>query len=176
MKRFIQLLIFALLAYSCSAQSNSDNTAIQNVVNEMASAWKAGDGTQFASLFTEKHDFIIYSGYYSKDRDRKKNANHQQGLFNSMFKNTVVYFTVDKIEYLTDDVAFIHVLGAITPNGEKRPENPELLWTGILQKTGGSWKIKCLQLLDLELFGNDEMRSRIHESPKTMYASWYKAK
>ncbi len=142
----------------------------------MASAWKAGDGTEFSHLFAGRHDFIIYNGYYSKDRTPQENASHQQYLFDHQFKNTIVYFTIDKIEYLSKDIALMHVLGAVTPTGAGRPEEPELLWTGILQKFSDTWKIKCLQLSRLDEVQNGNTISGVPDSPRSMYSSWYEAK
>lgn len=173
MKSSILFIVLLISTICLTAQTKKNDEAIKNVVNEMAAAWKAGNGTQFSKVFTEIHDFIIYNGFYSKNRSLADNASHQQRLFDNTFNNTEAHFTIDKIEYLDNDIALIHVLGAITSSGSKRPVDPELLWTGILTKTNAGWKIKCLQLLELQLFTDPESKSKVPGDPQIMYASWY---
>ena len=164
---------FFFLTLALSAQTTTDEAAIRQVVDKMATSWTAADGEGFASIFADEHDFIVWNGYYFKGMNRRMNAQSHQELFNSMYKNTEHYNTVDKIKFIREDLALIHVFAAVVDKGEGRPKDPQVLWSALLEKQGGSWKILSFHNLDLEVFQNEEMKKAMPMPAEVMYASWY---
>ncbi|GJM34910.1 MAG: hypothetical protein DHS20C18_39110 [Saprospiraceae bacterium] len=155
------------------AQKTQDEKAIQQVVETMITSWGEGNGEKFASIFADEHDFIVWTGYYIKNSNPTVNARAHQGIFNTIYKDTDLYSTIDKIKFIREDIALIHVLGAVSKKGEGRPTDPEVLWTGILEKKDNTWKIISFHNLDLEVFKDENIKNNAPMPPEVMYASWY---
>ncbi len=168
-------LSFSLLVFSFTlfAQTPEDKQAIQNLVKTMAEGWTAGSGEQIASVFAAEHDFVVWNGYYMKNMSPKLTTKSFDGILSSIYKDTQHFATIDKIKFIRKDVALIHVFAAIAKKGEGRPADPEVLWTGLLTKENGSWKIVSFHNLDLEVFENEETRKRAPMPTSVMYAGWY---
>lgn len=175
MKHLFHLTALLLLSQSLFAQTSNqkEEAAIRELVQTMADAWSEGNGEKFASAFANEHDYVVWNGYYFKGFNPQGNAAAHQGLFESVYKNTDHYATLDKIRFIREDIALIHVLAAVAGKGEGRPANPEVLWTGLLEKKDGKWKIISFHNLDLEIFQDDRTRQNAPMPPEAMYASWY---
>jgi uncharacterized protein (TIGR02246 family) len=173
MRTVLTCLNLLLLTMTLTAQNAADEAAIQKLVNTMADSWTAGDGEGFASVFADGHDFVVWNGYYLKDVSRKMNAQSHQQLFDTQYKNSEHHSTVDKIRFIREDLAMIHVFAAVVDRGAGRPKDPQVLWTGLLEKKEGEWKIISFHNLDLEVFQNEELRKTIPMPAEVMYAGWY---
>lgn len=166
----IILIVFIQPLFSQTAQ---DEQAIRDLVATMADAWTEGNGERFAVAFADEHDYIVWNGMYLKGINPQVNAQSHQQIFNTVYKDTEHYATVDKIKFIREDLALIHVLAAVAKKGEGRPENPGVLWSGLLEKQNGAWKILSFHNLDLEVFQDERMRQQSPVPPEVMYASWY---
>lgn len=173
MKILIQLIALFVCTNTLFAQSGPDEAAIRSLVKTMADGWTDGNSQKFASVFADEHDYIVWNGIYMKGMNTQSNAAAHQGLFESVYKDTDHHATVDKIRFIREDLALIHVLAAIVPKGENRPTDPQVLWSGLLEKKDGGWKIISFHNLDLEIFENEQMRRSAPMPPEVMYASWY---
>ncbi len=173
MKHLVKLI--ALLAFSqpLFSQNTADEQAINKLVQTMAEGWTQGSGAKFASVFADEHDYVVWNGLYMKGINPQANAAAHQGIFESVYKDTEHYATVDKVKFIREDIALIHVLAAVSKKGEGRPADPQVLWSGLLEKTNGQWKIIAFHNLDLEIFQDEQMREQSPVPPQAMYASWY---
>ena len=173
MKRTLLLLTIVLISTITSAQKGSDEQELKNLVGTLQKAWNSGAGETFASAFAEPHDFIVWNGYYFKNNTVQKNAETHQWIFNTMYKDTQLFYVIDKIKFLKEEIALLHILGAVAPKDEARPKDPEVLITMIVEKKNGNWKIVSFHNLDLEVFQNEKMLKSAPAPPSVMYASWY---
>ncbi|MCB0464434.1 MAG: SgcJ/EcaC family oxidoreductase [Aequorivita sp.] len=173
MKRILTLLSIVLMSTITNAQKANDEQEVKNLVATLQKGWNTASGETFASAFAEPHDFIVWNGYYFKNNPIQKNAEMHQWIFNTMYNNTHLFYTIDKIKFLKEDIALLHVLGAVVSIDEARPKDPEVLMTLIAEKKDGNWKIVSFHNLDLEVFQNEEMRKSAPVPPAVMYASWY---
>lgn len=176
MKTFFSLLTLLCLQLSLFSQSTEDEKAIHQLVQTMTEGWTNGDGEQFASVFADQHDFIVWTGYYLRNIGPNENAAAHQEIFDTFYKDTRLYYVVDKIRFIREDIALIHVFGAVSPKSESRPKDPRVLWTGTMEKADGRWKILSFHNLDLEVYQDDGIKAGAPMSPEIMYASWYEAK
>ena len=168
------IALFAILfSIATSAQSDVDETKIEKLVQTMADGWTAGDGEKFASVFAAHHDYIVWNGYYFKNMSKERNAEAHQGLFNSKYKDTELHTTIDKVKFIKEDLALIHVLSAVVAKGEGRPVDPEVLWTSLLEMKNGEWKIISFHNLDLEVFQDEQTHANAPIPAEKMYSSWY---
>lgn len=173
MKNAISFILLILCTQITFAQTARDEQAIHDLVQTMADGWTEGSGEKFASVFADEHDFIVWNGLYLKNINPDMNAKSHQGIFNSIYKDTEHYATVDKIRFIREDLALVHVLAAVTKKGEARPEHPDVLWSGLLEKKAGGWKILSFHNLDLEVFQDEQLRQQFPMPPEVVYASWY---
>lgn len=174
MKNLLIVFSFLLVSSSGYSQSVEDTQAIQEIVQQMMDAWKEGDGVKFASVFSEKHDFIVWNGFYFSQIGSKENSENHNSIFNRQFKDTEVYYVIDKIEWIKEDVAYMHVLGAVDFDGSGMPDNPAVIWTSLLLKDDGVWRIKSFHNTDLEIYKENGHRFSPIE-PEIMYKSWFDA-
>jgi len=172
----ISTLFFLLLPCISHTQSVTDHTAIENVIGTMAEAWSESNGEKFASIFSNQHDFIVWNGYYFKDINRETNARNHNGIFHTIYANTQLFYVIDKLRFISDEVALVHVMGAVVKKNEPRPSDPQVLYTALLEKTGDKWEISSFHNLDLEIFEDDNAKKNSPIPPHVMYASWYNSK
>ncbi|MEZ4950175.1 MAG: SgcJ/EcaC family oxidoreductase [Saprospiraceae bacterium] len=166
---FLFLMIASNTLFS---QNDADEKAIRNLAETISKGWSVGSGETFASAFEDHHDFIVWNGYYFKDMMVNQNAKAHTSLFEEVYKDTKLFCTVDKVKFISNDVALMHVFAAVSRD-EERPENPQVLWTGIAHKKDGIWKLVSFHNLDLEVFEDDETKKNSPMPPQVMYASWY---
>lgn len=172
MKTIFSLLAVCCLHLSLFAQNNEDQEAIRQVMQTLSEGWTNGSGEQFASVFANDHDFVVWNGLYSKGMTPGENAKGHQQIFDTMYKGTRLHYLVDKIKFIRDDIALVHVFGAVTPKSESRPKDPQVLWSALLEKQSGTWKILSFHNLDLEIFENEEMQKNFPPA-EVLYKSWY---
>ncbi|MEZ4875581.1 MAG: SgcJ/EcaC family oxidoreductase [Flavobacteriaceae bacterium] len=173
MKKLVFIFTLAFMANSLTAQSQKDEQDIKNTIQLLQKGWNAGSGETFASAFSESHDFIVWNGYYMANMSVENNAKGHNQIFSTFYKDTQLFYTVDKIKFLSKDIALVHLFGAVVGNTEQRPQNPEVLISMVLQKKGGFWKISSFHNLDLEVFQNEETMKNAPMPVEVMYASWY---
>ncbi|HPF11035.1 MAG TPA: SgcJ/EcaC family oxidoreductase [Flavobacteriaceae bacterium] len=173
MKKLAFIFIIAIISNSVSAQSSKDEQDIKNTVHLLQQGWNSGSGETFASAFAEPHDFIVWNGYYMKNLSVENNAKGHNQIFSTFYKGTQLFYTIDKIKFLSKDIALVHIFGAVVNQNEARPKDPEVVISMVLQKNQGVWKIVSFHNLDLEAFQNEEIKKNAPMPIEVMYASWY---
>ncbi|MAP54307.1 SgcJ/EcaC family oxidoreductase [Altibacter sp.] len=173
MKSPVFLSIFILFTTTTVAQSKTDEQAIKHTIQLIQNGWNNANGETFASAFWDSHDFVVWNGYYFKEQSLEANSMGHQRIFDTMYKETQLFYTIDKIKFLTTDFALVHVFGAVTSKDEQRPEHPQVLISMLLEKKQNDWKIISFHNLDLEVFQNEEMLKRAPVPVSIMYANWY---
>ncbi|MCB0456640.1 MAG: SgcJ/EcaC family oxidoreductase [Flavobacteriaceae bacterium] len=173
MKKLVFILTLTVIANTLNAQSKKDEQEITNTIQLLQKGWNAGNGETFASAFSEPHDFIVWNGYYMKNNTVESNAKSHNFIYQKFYKDTQLFYTIDKIKFLSDNIALAHVFGAVVSNTEQRPTDPQVLISMVLQKNNGNWRIVSFHNLDLEVFQNEETKNNAPIPVNVMYASWY---
>ncbi|MDC8000577.1 SgcJ/EcaC family oxidoreductase [Aequorivita todarodis] len=173
MKRILFVLTIVLMSTITNAQKANEEQELKNLIGTLQKGWNSASGETFASAFAEPHDFIVWNGYYFKNNTVQSNTETHQWIFNTIYRDTQLFYAIDKIKFLKEDIALLHVFGAVAPKDELRPEDPEVLMTIIAEKKNGHWKIVSFHNLDLEVFQNEGMLKGAPVPPSAMYASWY---
>lgn len=174
MKKAIIIMLSAIITTSAVAQSgNADEQAIRNVIATMEKGWTEKKGEVFASVFADAHDYIVWNGYYFPNMNVAGNAAAHQGLFSGVYRNYDVKFKIDKIKFLRNDLALVHVYGGGHEKG-KTAEHPTVLMTMIMEKKEGAWKIISFHNMNLEAFEKKEIADHSPMPLNIMYAGWYK--
>jgi uncharacterized protein (TIGR02246 family) len=157
---------------AASAQTKpTDEQAVRNIVSTMETGWNDKNGDKFSSVFADVHDYIVVNGFYFPGFTKQGNAAAHQGLFNGVYKTVDIKLNVDKISFVRNDLAMIHILGASYQKGTAVPADPMIIMTVLAEKKNDNWKIISFHNHDLTSF---EEKERSPVPMNVMYASWYK--
>jgi uncharacterized protein (TIGR02246 family) len=173
MKKTIILSIMTTLVMSAATAQNktADEQSIRNIVSTMETSWNNKNGENFSSVFSDVHDYIVVNGFYFPGFTRQGNAAAHQGLFNGVYKTVDIRLNIDKISFIRNDLAMVHVLGGSYQKGTTPPADPMIIMTILAEKKNDTWKIISFHNHDLTSF-HDKDRSPVPLN--VMYASWYK--
>ena len=173
MKRIIFFALLVMSTYLLYGQSQSDEKAIESLVQDIAEAWTAGNGEGFARHFADEHDFYVWNGLYFPDQTKEANARSHQQIFDTFYKDTRHYAVLDKIRFVKEDVAVIMVMSAVVPKTAPAPEHPGVLWSATLLKSDNQWKIVSFHNADIEILDSPASRAKSPVPTEKMYSKWY---
>ena len=169
------ILLFLGIALTSQAQDRTaDDQAIRNIVATMENGWNSRNGKLFATYFAPRHDYIVWSGMYLPNLTLDSNAMAHQGIFNSIYKSTDLELKLDKVRYVREDIAVVHVLGATYEHGAAVPALPEILITMVMEKLSHGWQIVSFHNSDIEILRPDSPPSS-GPPPHVMFAGWNRA-
>src|SRR5438552_15224641 len=106
----LPLALLAAAASSAVQGGNSpstDEARIRQIIAEEESAWNRGDAKGYASHFEEEGGFtnVLGTVYYGRRAFEDRHA----ALFATVFKNTVLSMSVQKIRFIRPDVAVVDI-------------------------------------------------------------------
>lgn len=133
-----------------SAERDSDQAAITEVVEAFESTWNRHDMPAFAALFALNADFVNVVGMWWKNSAEIEAAHvHSHSTF---LRDSTLTGKVEKIKFLGPDIATIHVhwelKGQIEPDGSVgRPRHGVLLL--VMKRNGEQWLIQTAQNTDI---------------------------
>jgi uncharacterized protein (TIGR02246 family) len=124
---------------------SQDEAAIRQLFQNLVTSWNKGDGTAYASQFTEDSDYIAFDGTHLKGR--KANAESHQKLFDTFLKgSTLEEQRITDLRFLTPDVALLHMVGTVKLSWQKKPApGRSSIQTLIAVKQNGEWKFAAFQ-------------------------------
>lgn len=148
----ILLLATAFIWSFATAWGQADNDIkILGLVQNLETAWNSKNPDQYANNFCAKHDFIVWNGMYSPNITKEANKNGHKFLFAEQeYKDTNIKYVIDKIRYLSDSIALVHVLGSLYEKNKKPLSYPTLIQTWVVLKEDQTWKIKSFHSSDIE--------------------------
>ena len=110
-----------------------------NIVSELEKAWNAADGSGFARPFAEDADFVNIRAEHM--RGREVIARGHQGIFNTIYKGSVVSLKVEAVREIAPSVLVAHVKSTLNaPTGPLAGEHRSL-FTMVLVQQGTEWQI-----------------------------------
>jgi len=140
---FVTLLILTVSTNIALAQNNqnADEAAIRENVKKLETGWNTKSGALFGSPFAKDADYVVINGMFFKGRTAIETA-HQQ-IFDTIFKETTLTFTIRQIRFLRPDVAVAHVDGHRT--GPTKELVQDALLTLVMTKEKEGWTIAAFQ-------------------------------
>ncbi len=143
--RFLTAMLLAtLIGYPVFAQQ-SDETSINQVVQNMQDGWNKKSGAQFSLSFAEEHDYVPVNGAFLPKVTREVNAKAHQELFDGVYKELDLQLRVSKIRFLTPEIAVVHIQGHSHPKGKVEEKRQHITITTVMQKRSGKWEIVAFQ-------------------------------
>lgn len=147
----IMFCAIAIMAMPCAKAQPDSDIKILGLVQSLEAAWNQKDAEMFAKNFCEEHDFIVWNGMYSPNITIEANKSGHKFLFTELDQqNTNVKYVVDKVRYLSDSIALVHILGSTYEKDRDPMPYPTQIQTWIVVNTDQSWKIKSLHSADIE--------------------------
>ena len=131
----------------------ADEHAIADIVARTEAAWNKGDAAAFCAAMAEDVDFINVLGEHHQGRDTV--ARGHQFIFASIYKDSRVRYTVERVRFLRADVALaiIHatLISRLPPNAiasaerqariDEEMHESQARPTMVLAKNDGRWQI-----------------------------------
>jgi uncharacterized protein (TIGR02246 family) len=119
---------------------NSDREQmVAEIVARLETAWNAGDGAAFAQPFAEDADFVnIRADHF---RTREVIARGHQGIFDTVYKASVVRYRLASVREIAKGVLLAHVTATLkVPTGPLAGEH-DALYSLVLVQNGSDWRI-----------------------------------
>jgi uncharacterized protein (TIGR02246 family) len=141
----------------------SEERALHGLVYQLEAAWNAEDGTAFAAAFTDDADFIhILGGYYTGRAAIE--AGHRM-IFGTIYKGSIVRYSVEKIRFVRPDVAMIFLRQHLEffENGE--PRELDARPTALAEKIAGKWKVATMQNTRISEAGGTAVDRALEQHP-----------
>ena len=112
---------------------------VSDLIAQLENAWNAGDGPAFAQPFAEDADFVNIRGEHLRTRDAI--ARGHQGIFNTIYKGSVVRYQVAGVRAIAPAILLAHVKATLkAPTGPLAGEHRSL-FTVVLAQGQDAWRI-----------------------------------
>lgn len=123
-----------------SKGKEQDIESILRLKDKMAAGWAAGNGAQYAIPFTNNADYVTFNGEWLSGS--RAIAESHQKLFDTVLKgSTLENMQVRSIRFVSEEVAVVHMTGAVRQKGRKKPPaSRSSLQTLTAIKEMGIWK------------------------------------
>jgi len=139
-------LTLALLAAAASSavqagrSPSADEARIRQIIAEEESAWNRGDARGYASHFEEEGGFtnVLGTVYYGRHAFEERHAQ----IFATVFKNTVLSMSVQKIRFIRPDIALVDI--------DTEMRGFKALPPGVLAAADGALRTHLLQVMSKE--------------------------
>jgi uncharacterized protein (TIGR02246 family) len=122
-----------------------DQRHIAKIISMMEFAWNAGDAVGFVEAFADDADFINILGSYQRGRPALITGHRQ--IFDTIYKDSRITYTLERIRFLGPDVAvaFLHARLALAPGAAPGALEIEARPTMVLAREGLRWRIAAFQ-------------------------------
>ena len=123
---------------------NNDESAVRALYYRLMEGWNKGSGESFAAVFSEDSDLVGFDGTHLSGRSAI--ASFHQELFDKWMKGTRLVGEVQRVRFLSPDLAGIHAVGSTVMRGKSKP-SPERdsIQTLVAAKHGDGWFIVAFQ-------------------------------
>mgnify|MGYP003580907494 CR=1 FL=1 len=112
---------------------------VSEIVADLERAWNTADGAAFARSFAEDADFVNIRGDHLRGRDVIGKGH--QGIFDTIYKGSVVRYRVADVRMIAAGVLLAHVKATLkAPTGPLAGEH-DSLFTLVLVRGDDDWRI-----------------------------------
>ena len=121
----------------------ADDAALRENVRQLEAGWNAKSGALFAKPFAEDADYVVINGTQIKGRDAI--AKGHQGIFDTVYRDSVLSLSVKQVRMLRADVAVVHVSAHLKTSQGAGAREADAVITLVMTKEKGEWKIDAFQ-------------------------------
>lgn len=117
---------------------------VRQVLSKLMAGWDTGDGTAFASSFTEDADFVPYFGIHVQGR--KGIADAHQSIFDGFMKGSKLRYDLQSLRNIEENVFIVHTLGMVIRAGSADSNaKPTAIQSFVMVKRDGKLEIEAFQ-------------------------------
>ena len=125
-----------------AAPTYADETQIRDLYQRMLDSWQ--DAAAYAQCFTPDADYIIGNG--KLERGWKEIVECREIIFSAWAHNTSLAGSIDRIRFLTSDVATLIAYGQIVFDDHRSSDdNDRTIYTLTAQKVDDAWTFVAYQ-------------------------------
>jgi uncharacterized protein (TIGR02246 family) len=137
----LALMLFSVQVSNvyASQNSNKDEDAIRQVVQQVQDGWNAHDGKAFAAPFATDADYVVVNGMRLTGREAIEKGH--TGIFTTIYKDSHNVATVKSIRFLRSDVAVVHVEWNLEFRAGGETKKGHAMNTMVMTKENGKWSI-----------------------------------
>ncbi len=123
------------------AESAADETSIRENVRQLEEGWNRKSGALFARPFAEDADYVVINGLHINGR-AAIDKGHQR-IFDTVYKESVLRLTVERVRFLRPDVAIVHAAAHLKVGQGAAARDARI--TLVMSKEKEGWKIVAFQ-------------------------------
>ena len=121
----------------------NDEQSLREIVKGLEAAWNSGNSVAWAEFFAEDADFIhILGGHFN---GRTPIERGHRAIFDTIYKDSTNKFTVNKVRFLSSDVAIVFLLAELKVGQAGLPPMLHARPTLVAKRTPDGWKIVAFQ-------------------------------
>jgi uncharacterized protein (TIGR02246 family) len=140
----IAILLLSFLSSPLTyANEDASEAAIGELIGQLSSAWRAGDGSAWADAFSDDAYFTVWFGMELEGKEQIE-WGHQL-IFDNFYANTTFDLEVRRIRFLGANAAVIYLSGSVVADGEPQPAEPDAVPIAIAERSDDGWKIVAFQ-------------------------------
>lgn len=121
----------------------ADESAIQDILKQIETAWNNYDSVSIAGLFAEDADFIQIFGGQLEGRAAIEAAHRV--IFNTIYRGSHASFTLRSVRFLRPDVAVVFARAQVQFQEGNQAREIETRPTLIVVKEQAKWQIVAFQ-------------------------------
>jgi uncharacterized protein (TIGR02246 family) len=125
------------------AMALSDEQNLREIVMGLEAAWNRGDSVAWAEFFAEDANFIHILGGYFNGRTTIEQGH--RAIFDTIYKGSTNKFTVNKVRFISSDVAMVFLMTELKVAREGLPPMLHARPTLVAKRTPDGWKIIAFQ-------------------------------
>lgn len=153
MKKGILFILFVTITSISFAQTNkTDDAAIKSIISKQEQHWNKHDWESLCSFYNDDATLINFVGQHWKSRIEI--LQHFKELSACCLEPTSLKFEVEKIRYLTSEIAIVYIKETLfadrdysVPFREYKKGDVDLkMRVDVFVKKNGSWKIASTQM------------------------------
>lgn len=123
--------------------SANDDQDLREIVKGLEAAWNRGDSKAWAEYFAEDADFIHILGGFFNGRTTIERGH--RAIFDTIYKGSTNKFTVNKVRFVSPDVALVFLVGELRIEQPGVPPILNARPTLVAARTANGWKIVAFQ-------------------------------
>jgi uncharacterized protein (TIGR02246 family) len=135
----------------------NNEQALGEIVEQLETAWNNSDSVAWSKLFAEDADFIHVLGGHFFGRESIEQGHRL--IFDTVYKGSVNRFQVEKIRFLSEDVAIVFVFASLKVNNPGVPPQIYARPTLTAQRRDGRWEIVSFQNTIVTPEGNSALHT-----------------
>ncbi len=121
----------------------NEEQPLREIVQQLEAAWNKSDSVAWSKLFADDADFIHILGGHFHGREAIEQGHRL--IFDTVYKNSVNKFQVEKIRFAGPDVAIVFVFATLKVNNPGVPPQLYARPTLIAHRRDGRWEIVTFQ-------------------------------